>query len=52
LRNYLKGKVARFWIPEYWAFVCSIEKTSVGKNDKKKLRELNKSSELDVNVVH
>lgn len=52
LRNYLKGKVARFWIPEYWAFVCSIEKTSVGKNDKKKLRELNRSNELDVNVVH
>ena len=52
LRHYLKGKVARFWIPEYWAFVCSIEKTSVGKNDKKKLRELNRSKELDVNVVH
>jgi fatty-acyl-CoA synthase len=52
LRNYLEGKVARFWIPEYWAFVCSIEKTSVGKNDKKKLRELNRSKKFNVNVVN
>jgi fatty-acyl-CoA synthase len=52
LRNYLEGKVARFWIPEYWAFVCSIEKTSVGKNDKKKLRELNRSKKFNVNLVN
>jgi fatty-acyl-CoA synthase len=52
LRNYLEAKVARFWIPEYWAFVCNIEKTSVGKIDKNKLRELNRSKKLEVNVVN
>jgi fatty-acyl-CoA synthase len=39
LRAYLDGKVARFWIPEYWSFTQEIPKTSVGKLDKKRLRE-------------
>lgn len=39
LRSFLDGKVARFWIPENWTFVDEIEKTSVGKLDKKRLRE-------------
>lgn len=38
LRAYLNDKVARFWLPEYWAFTTEIEKTSVGKMDKKRLR--------------
>ena len=33
------GKVAKFWVPEYWAIVEDIPKTSVGKMDKKLLRE-------------
>jgi fatty-acyl-CoA synthase len=32
-------KVAKFWVPEYWAVVEDIPKTSVGKMDKKLLRE-------------
>jgi fatty-acyl-CoA synthase len=39
LRSFLMDRVARFWIPESWAFVPGIEKTSVGKIDKKRLRE-------------
>jgi len=30
--------VARWWVPERWAFVAEIPKTSVGKFDKKMLR--------------
>ena len=39
LRSFLVGKVAKFWVPEYWAVVDDIPKTSVGKVDKKLLRE-------------
>ena len=39
LRSFLVGKVAKFWVPEYWAVVDDIPKTSVGKMDKKLLRE-------------
>lgn len=38
LRDFLSSKVAKFWIPEYWAFADNIDKTSVGKIDKKRLR--------------
>ncbi len=51
LRDYLKDKVARFWIPEYWSFSDDIPKTSVGKLDKKRLRDMNESGELKVEVV-
>jgi fatty-acyl-CoA synthase len=39
LRAHLEGKVAKWWIPERWAFIDEIPKTSVGKFDKKKLRD-------------
>ena len=39
LRSFLVDKVAKFWVPEYWAVVDEIPKTSVGKMDKKLLRE-------------
>ena len=39
LRSFLVDKVAKFWVPEYWAVVDDIPKTSVGKIDKKLLRE-------------
>ena len=38
LRAYLGERVARWWLPERWAFVEEIPKTSVGKQDKKKIR--------------
>lgn len=40
LRAHLAGSVAKFWLPEYWAFVPEIPKTSVGKIDKRALREM------------
>jgi fatty-acyl-CoA synthase len=38
LRDHLAGRVARWQIPERWAVVPEIPKTSVGKFDKKVLR--------------
>jgi fatty-acyl-CoA synthase len=35
---FLAGRVVKWWIPERWAFVAEIPKTSVGKFDKKRLR--------------
>jgi fatty-acyl-CoA synthase len=51
LRTFLTGKVAKFWIPEYWTFVSEIAKTSVGKIDKKNLRIANEQGEFDVERV-
>jgi fatty-acyl-CoA synthase len=39
LRSFLDGKVARWWLPERWTFLPDIPKTSVGKLDKKQLRQ-------------
>jgi fatty-acyl-CoA synthase len=36
--EFLSSRVARFWLPERWAFAPEIPKTSVGKFDKKVLR--------------
>ncbi len=38
LRTFLSGKVARWQLPERWAFIESVPKTSVGKFDKKVIR--------------
>jgi fatty-acyl-CoA synthase len=38
LRDFLAGRVARWWLPERWAFIAEVPKTSVGKLDKKVLR--------------
>jgi len=38
LRGYLASRVAHWWIPERWAFIDEVPKTSVGKFDKKQLR--------------
>jgi len=38
LRRFLGDQVARFWLPEYWAIVNELPRTSVGKIDKKELR--------------
>jgi fatty-acyl-CoA synthase len=49
LVEFLNGRVARWWLPERWAFVDELPKTSVGKFDKKALRA--KLSEGDLDVV-
>lgn len=51
LRQYLRDKVAGFWVPEYWSFVAAIPRTSVGKIDKRALRDLNEAGQLSVEVV-
>jgi fatty-acyl-CoA synthase len=38
LREHLRGRVAKWWLPDEFAFVAEIPKTSVGKFDKKVLR--------------
>lgn len=38
LCDYLSDKVAKWWLPERWAFIEEVPKTSVGKLDKKVLR--------------
>ena len=38
LRAHLATRVAKWWIPERWAFIAEVPKTSVGKFDKKSLR--------------
>jgi fatty-acyl-CoA synthase len=40
LGAFLAGRVVKWWIPERWAFLTEIPKTSVGKFDKKQLRAL------------
>ncbi|HVS40961.1 MAG TPA: long-chain fatty acid--CoA ligase [Candidatus Dormibacteraeota bacterium] len=40
LRDFIAGQVAKFWVPERWAVVDEIPKTSVGKYDKKVLRAM------------
>jgi fatty-acyl-CoA synthase len=38
LRAFLAGRVAKWWLPERWAFLDAVPRTSVGKFDKKALR--------------
>ena len=38
LVEHLRGRVARWWLPDEFAFIAEIPKTSVGKFDKKVLR--------------
>lgn len=38
LREFLADKVVRWWLPERWAFVDQVPRTSVGKYDKKTIR--------------
>ncbi|HVX22029.1 MAG TPA: long-chain fatty acid--CoA ligase [Acidimicrobiales bacterium] len=51
LVDFLQGRVARWWLPERWAFVDEIPKTSVGKFDKKVLRADYADGDLDVVTV-
>jgi len=48
LGTFLAGKVARWWVPERWAFVAEVPKTSVGKFDKKVVRALYAEGKLPV----
>ncbi len=47
LRNHLASRVARWWIPERWALIAEVPKTSVGKFDKKVLRARYAAGQID-----
>ena len=48
LRAFLGERIARWQVPERWAFVDEVPKTSVGKFDKKVIRARYADGELDV----
>jgi fatty-acyl-CoA synthase len=47
LKTHLSSRVAKWWIPERWAFVVEVPKTSVGKFDKKVLRARHAAREIE-----
>ena len=51
VRAFLVGRVARFWLPELFAFPAELPKTSVGKIDKKEIRRLHATAHYDVQRV-
>ncbi|AXB46184.1 long-chain fatty acid--CoA ligase [Prauserella oleivorans] len=52
LRSWLADKVPKWWLPERWAFVDQVPRTSVGKFDKKALRRIHSDGRLAVNEVY
>jgi fatty-acyl-CoA synthase len=48
LKAYLEGRVAKWWLPERWTTIAEVPKTSVGKFDKKVIRQRYADGELDV----
>ena len=52
LREFLAGKVARWQLPERWAFTDELPRTSAGKFDKKALRARYADGGVDVALLH
>ena len=48
LRSSISGQFAKWQLPERWAFIDEVPKTSVGKFDKKVLRQQYADGALDV----
>jgi fatty-acyl-CoA synthase len=48
LVEFLGDRVSRWWLPERWAFVEEVPKTSVGKFDKKQLRSKHAAGEFEI----
>jgi fatty-acyl-CoA synthase len=51
LQRFLADRVARWWVPERWAFIDEVPKTSVGKFDKKALRARHAEGRLAVEAT-
>ncbi len=51
LREFLADKVAKWQLPDAWAFITEVPKTSVGKFDKKVLRQRYADGDLPVSTV-
>jgi fatty-acyl-CoA synthase len=49
--EWLSTRVAKWWLPERWAFIDEVPKTSVGKFDKKVLRKAYADGELRVETL-
>jgi fatty-acyl-CoA synthase len=50
LRTHLSGQgIVKWWLPDHWAFVGEVPRTSVGKYDKKLLRARNAEGSLPSN---
>jgi fatty-acyl-CoA synthase len=47
LREHLRSRVAKWWLPDEFAFVDEVPKTSVGKFDKKVLRKRLEEGQLE-----
>jgi fatty-acyl-CoA synthase len=48
LREYLMSSFARWQVPNAWTFVDAIPRTSVGKFDKKQMRDRQRANEYDI----
>jgi fatty-acyl-CoA synthase len=48
LQEFVRDKVARWWVPERWTFVDQLPRTSTGKYDKKLLRDSHRRGLLGV----
>jgi fatty-acyl-CoA synthase len=51
LASHLKERVAKWWVPDEFAFIDEVPKTSVGKFDKKVLRKRLEDGELEKTPV-
>ena len=51
LREHLAGRVAKWWVPDEFAFIDEIPKTGTGKFDKKVLRARLADGELEGRVL-
>jgi acyl-CoA synthetase (AMP-forming)/AMP-acid ligase II len=47
LREHLRSRVVKWWLPDEFAFIDEVPKTSVGKFDKKVLRQRLEAGELE-----
>jgi fatty-acyl-CoA synthase len=48
LRAFIADKFARWWLPDRWAIVTELPKTSVGKFDKKVMRAMYADGKLEI----
>jgi fatty-acyl-CoA synthase len=51
LREFLDRQFAKWQLPEHWAFISEVPKTSVGKFDKKRLRAMHAEGSLAVETL-
>jgi fatty-acyl-CoA synthase len=51
LHDFLAGRVAEWQLPERWTFIDEVPKTSVGKFDKKTVRQHYADGALDVDTL-